>query len=106
VGYGDVEDKGDTNPRRASFLKSLSGRFQCTRSSHHGPLAKMHRVSGLRCSGEREIDIDVVAAFPAEEAAAADFLGSPMQHHLLSSRFRLTSKCPRTETINIPEPQP
>ena len=60
----------------------------------------------LRCSGEREIDIDVVAAFPAEEAAAADFLGSPMQHHLLSSRFRLTSKCPRTETINIPEPQP
>jgi hypothetical protein len=57
---------------------------------------------------EREIDIDivVVAAFPAEEAAA-DLLGSLMQHHiLLSSRFRLTSKRPRTKAINTPELHP
>jgi hypothetical protein len=113
VGYDNVEEMSDTKPRRTRFLESRSGRFPYKMGFHHGLFAKTHRVSGLSSIFWRE----KVTLIPSSSSSSrpfprrrrrppADLLGSLVQYHLLSSRFRLTSKRPRTKAINTPELHP
>jgi hypothetical protein len=66
VGYESVGKKGMTQAASSKHFEESKWYFSFVRGIHHGPLAKMHRVSGSSCSGEERhiVIIDVVVCGP------------------------------------------